>query len=122
MQPNVAMSPPERIKEVARLLAQAKNPIVLTAALGRDPEAVPQLIKLAETLNIPVFSGGTHMNFPVTHRLHQGGQPGPALGEADLVLTMEMDVPWMPSMTSGPNENAVVVGLGQDPLYTNVPL
>ena len=66
---------PEGIKEVARLLAQAKNPIILTAALGRDPEAVPQLVKLAETLNVPVFSGGTHMNFPVTHP-HAPGRPG----------------------------------------------
>jgi acetolactate synthase-1/2/3 large subunit len=122
MQPSVGMASPEGIKEVARLLAQARNPIILTAALGRDPEAVPHLVKLAETLNIPVFSGGTHMNFPVTHPMHQGGQAGPALGEADLVLTMEIDVPWMPSMTSGPNENAVVVGLGQDSLYTNFPL
>ncbi len=122
MQPNVGMASPDSIKEVARLLAAAKNPILLTGAAGRDPEAVPHLIKLAETLNIGVFSGGTHMNFPVTHRLHQGAQAGPNLGEADVIITMEMDVPWMPSMTSGPSENATVIGIGQDPLYTNFPL
>lgn len=122
MQPNVGMASPEGIKEVARLLAGAKNPILLTGAAGRDPEAVPQLIKLAETLNMAVFSGGTHMNFPVNHRLHQGAQAGPNLGEADVIITMEMDVPWMPSMTSGPAESATVIGIGQDPLYTNFPL
>jgi acetolactate synthase-1/2/3 large subunit len=122
MQPNIGMASPESIKEVAGLLAKAKNPIAITAALGRDPEAVPQLVKLAEVLNMPVFSGGTYMNFPVTHRLHQGGMPGPALSEADVVLVLEQDVPWMPSMGAGPNENATVVGVGYDPLFTNFPL
>jgi acetolactate synthase-1/2/3 large subunit len=122
MQPNVSMASPESIREVAGLLAKAKNPIAVTAALGRDPEAVTQLVKLAELLNMPVFAGGTYMNFPVTHRLHQGGMAGPALGEADVVLVFEQDVPWMPSMTAGPNENATVVGVGVDPLFTNFPL
>jgi acetolactate synthase-1/2/3 large subunit len=62
------------------------------------------------------------MNFPVTHPLHQGGMAGPALGDADVVLVFEQDVPWMPSMTAGPNENATVVGVGVDPLFTNFPL
>lgn len=122
MQPNIGMASPEGIREVAGLLANAKNPIVITSALGRDPEAVPALVKLAETLNIPVFSGGMYMNFPVTHPLHQGVGAGPALSEADLILVMEQDVPWMPSSGAGPNENATVVGVGFDPLFTNFPL
>ncbi|HEY7466619.1 MAG TPA: thiamine pyrophosphate-requiring protein [Dehalococcoidia bacterium] len=122
MQPNVSMASPESIRQVAQLLAKAKNPIAITAALGRDPEAVPQLVKLAEMLNMGVFAGGTYMNFPVTHPLHQGGMAGPALGDADVVLVFEQDVPWMPSMTTGPDENATVVGVGVDPLFSNFPL
>ena len=122
MQPNVSMASPDSIREVAKLLAGAKNPVAVTAALGRDPEAVPHLVRLAEMLNMPVFSGGTYMNFPVTHPLHQGGMSGPALSEADVVLVFEQDVPWMPSMGAGPNENATVVGVGVDPLFTNFPL
>jgi acetolactate synthase-1/2/3 large subunit len=122
MQASYTMAQPDAIREVAKILARAKNPIIQTSALGRDPAAVPLLVRLAETLNIPVFSGGTHMNFPVPHRLHQGGAAGPALGEADVVLIIEQDVPWMPSMTSGPNENATVIGIGEDPLYKNFPL
>jgi acetolactate synthase-1/2/3 large subunit len=71
---------------------------------------------------MPVFAGGTYMSFPVTHKLHQGGMAGPALGEADVVLVFEQDVPWMPSMGAGPGENATVVGIGVDPLFTNFPL
>lgn len=122
MQPNVGMASPESIKEAARLLANAKSPVAVTAALGRDPQAVPQLVKLAEVLNMAVYSGGTYMNFPVTHPLHQGGMAGPALSEADVILVFEQDVPWMPSMGAGPNENATVIGVGVDPLFTNFPL
>ncbi len=122
MQPNLGMASPESIKEVAGLLAKAKNPIALTSALGRDAQAVPQLVKLAEMLNLAVYSGGAYMNFPVTHPLHQGGMPGPALAEADVVLVFEQDVPWMPSAGAGPNEEATVVGIGVDPLYTDFPL
>ncbi len=122
MQPNVSMASPESIKETAALLARAKNPIAVVAALGRDPEAVPLLVKLAEALNMAVFAGGTYMNFPVTHRLHQGAMAGTTLAEADVVLVFEQDVPWMPSMNTGPNENATVVGIGVDPLFTNFPL
>ena len=122
MQPNLGMASPESIKEVAGLLAKAKNPIALTSALGRDAQAVPQLVKLAEMLNLAVYSGGAYMNFPVTHPLHQGGMPGPALAEADVVLVFEQDVPWMPSAGAGPNEEATVVGIGVDPLYSDFPL
>ena len=122
MQPNIGMASPEGIKEVAGLLAKAKNPIAITSALGRDPEAVPQLVKLAEALNMPVFSGGMYMNFPVSHKMHQGGMSGPALSEADVVLVLEQDVPWMPSSGAGPNEDCTVVGIGYDPLFTNFPL
>ncbi|HWO73722.1 MAG TPA: thiamine pyrophosphate-requiring protein [Dehalococcoidia bacterium] len=122
MQPNIPMANPDAVREVARLLARSKNPIAIAAALGRDPEAVPRLVRLAEMLNLPVFASGTYMNFPVTHPMHQGGMAGPALGEADVVLVFEQDVPWMPSMTAGPNENATVVGIGVDPLFTNFPL
>ena len=62
------------------------------------------------------------MNFPVTHPMHQGGMSGPALSEADVVLVLEQDVPWMPSSGAGPSEDATVVGVGFDPLFTNFPL
>src|SRR5881296_4062037 len=38
----------ETVAEAARLLASARHPIVITKALGRDPEAVGALVTLAE--------------------------------------------------------------------------
>ena len=44
------------------------------------------------------------MNFPQSHPLHVGfTQPSgtdPALGEADVILVVDADVPWYPSLAS----------------------
>src|SRR5262249_12616553 len=72
------------VAEAARLLASARNPIIITKAVGRDPEAVASMVALAEALAVPVFEQApTHMNFPQNHPLHAGFDPGPSLGETD---------------------------------------
>src|SRR5439155_1150878 len=48
--PSTVAAAPEAIAETARLLADARNPIILTKAAGRDPLAVAALVKLAEAL------------------------------------------------------------------------
>jgi acetolactate synthase-1/2/3 large subunit len=114
------MATPDAIRDAARALARAKNPIAITSALARDPDAVAPFIQLAETLNMGVFSGGTYMNFPVSHRLHAGGGPTTALEEADVILVAEQDVPWMPSMRQ-PKPDATIIAMGADPLFQNYP-
>jgi acetolactate synthase-1/2/3 large subunit len=119
MKPNESMASPEAIREAAKALARAKNPICISAALGRDPLAVPALVQLAETIGMGVSAGGTYMNFPVTHPLHQGGG-GVGLEDADVILVAESDVPWMPSMRQ-PRPDATIIALGADPLFTSYP-
>src|SRR3990170_1089877 len=45
MRPNLTMASPDAIREAARVLARAKNPIAISKALGRDPEAVAPLVR-----------------------------------------------------------------------------
>ena len=47
--------------------------------------------------------------------------PGPLLNEADLVIVIESDVPWLPSKESPP-AGARVVQIGEDPLYARYPM
>jgi acetolactate synthase-1/2/3 large subunit len=119
MQPNLSMANPEAVRQAAKALAAARNPLCITAALGRDPLAVPQLIQLAETLGMSVSAGGTYMNFPVNHPLHQGGGAA-GLEEADVILVAESDVPWMPSARQ-PKPDATIIAMGADPLFTGYP-
>ena len=120
MRPANTMPLPETIREAAHALARASNPIAIAKAVGRDPQAVAPLVRLAELLNIPVFEvAATHVNFPGNHRLHAGPAPGSHLSDADVVVVLESDVPWIPSSGIEPSETATVIGIGQDPLFAD---
>jgi acetolactate synthase-1/2/3 large subunit len=113
---------PGAIDEAAAMLASARNPIIITKALGRDPAAVPVLVRLAETLGAPVFDQfHTYVNFPQDHDLHGGFEAAPHLAEADAILVIESDVPWFPQM-SRPKPETRVVHLGVDPLFSRYPV
>jgi acetolactate synthase-1/2/3 large subunit len=120
--PAATLPDPDEIREAAVILATARNPIIVTKALGRDPAAVPVLVRLAETLGAPVFDQfHTYVNFPQDHALHGGFEAAPHLGEADAVLVIESDVPWFPQM-SRPSPEARIIHLGVDPLFSRYPV
>ncbi len=110
------------VAEAARLLAAATHPIVITKALGRDPEAVPALVALAEALAVPVIEQShTHLNFPQDHPLHGGFDSAPALGDADVILVVESDAPWYPHLRA-PRPEAKVIQVAVDPLFSRYPI
>jgi acetolactate synthase I/II/III large subunit len=115
-------APPQAIKDAARALAGAKNPVAIVGSLGKDPETFAPFIKLAEALNLPVFTSGPYFSFPVTHPLHQTSPVGAQFENADVVLTIENDVPWTPSSGRTPRADATVIALGSDPLFSDYPV
>lgn len=46
---------PSSVKQIAEALLSAKRPVVITTYLGRDVTAVPELVRLCETLGIAVL-------------------------------------------------------------------
>jgi acetolactate synthase-1/2/3 large subunit len=120
--PAATLPDPAAIEEAAAMLAGARNPIIITKALGRDPAAVPVLVRLAETLGAPVFDQfHTYVNFPQNHDLHGGFEAAPHLAEADAILVIESDVPWFPQMNR-PKPETRIVHLGVDPLFSRYPV
>ena len=110
------------IEETAKVLASAKNPILITRASGRDPKSVQPLVDLAELLGMPVFeSGVAFVNFPQNHPLHAGGDVASHVPEADAIVILESDVPWIPKRTT-PREDATIIAIGEDPLYSQYPI
>ncbi|MEK7370104.1 MAG: acetolactate synthase, partial [candidate division NC10 bacterium] len=84
--PGALLPAPDALAEAARMLAAARNPIVIAKALGRDPAAVPALMRLAEVLGAGVFDQfHTHVNFPQDHSLHAGFDAVPHLQDADAI-------------------------------------
>ncbi|HUM14497.1 MAG TPA: thiamine pyrophosphate-requiring protein, partial [Candidatus Nitrosotalea sp.] len=115
-----------RIEEAARLLAGARHPLVVVSGAGRDPAAVPALVTLAEAGGIGVVEADpTHVNFPQSHPLHVGfTQPSgtdPALADADVVLVVDADVPWYPSLVR-PATGAAVIHMAVDPAFSRYPM
>ncbi len=120
--PAATLPDPGAVEEAAAMLAAARNPIIITKALGRDPAAVPVLVRLAETLGAPVFDQfHTYVNFPQDHALHGGFEAAPHLADADAILVIESDVPWFPQMNR-PKPETRVVHLGVDPLFSRYPV
>ena len=120
--PGSLLPSPESVVEAAQLLAAARNPLIIVKAAGRDPGAVPALVALAEALGAPVFDQfHTYLNFPQDHPLHGGFDAMPHIEEADAILVVESDVPWLPALKR-PRADARIVHLGIDPLFSRYPL
>ena len=117
-----AMPVSELINRAAGALARARNPVLVTRGGGKDPRAVAPLVELAELLGMAVFEAGAlYANFPKDHALYAGSDVGSALAGADAVVVLEADVPWTPKRHQ-PAEGAVVIGIGEDPLFSAYPV
>ncbi|WP_134725424.1 sulfoacetaldehyde acetyltransferase [Paracoccus luteus] len=86
----------EAVKEAAKLLSEAKNPVILSGAGVVLAGAIPDLAKLAERLDAPVASNYQHNDsFPGSHPLAVGplGYNGSKaamelIRDADVVLAL----------------------------------
>lgn len=110
------------IDEAAEILAAAENPIIITASMGQNRAAVPALESLAERFAVPVITyRPRYVNISSDHPMHMGYEPGPYLPDADAILVIDCDVPWIPSLHKL-NPDAKVIQLGADPLFENYPV
>jgi len=113
--------------EIAAALAAAEHPLIITGHLGRDPGAVPALVALADLLAIPVLeSAAFKMNFPADHPMHAGWQfttrqQNPVLAEADVILIVDSDIPYIPA-NNGPSPDAAIYVVDTDPLKASMTL
>jgi acetolactate synthase-1/2/3 large subunit len=112
----------QAVADAVRFLAAAKHPVIITASAGRDLEAVPALASFAERFAIPVVEHRQrHLSLSADHPCHLGYDPTPFVREADAILAIEMDVPWVPSRISPPAD-CRVIHIGLDPLYSRYPI
>jgi acetolactate synthase-1/2/3 large subunit len=61
------------------------------------------------------------MNFPGTHELHMGVDSHSQIGDADVILDIDSDTPWIPAQAV-PGKGCRVFYLDIDPLKENIPV
>lgn len=110
------------ITTLADWIAEARNPLVITGMLGRDPRDCAVLARLAERWALPVVPFNTrYFAIGANHPMFMGSAPGPLLGQADLIIVMDTDVPWLPARDA-PGPDARIVQIGEDPLHARLPM
>jgi acetolactate synthase I/II/III large subunit len=117
---------PVRLQEAAKILAAAKNPLIITSELGRSKTAVAKLVELADAGAIEVIEASpVYNNFPADHPCHAGYVFGsaihPAIAKADALLVIDCDVPWFPARIKI-RDKAQVIHLAVDPFFSNYPM
>src|SRR5947209_7819418 len=107
----VTTSPPQgdsgAVREAARLLANAQNPVIVADRAARTPNGVTLLVQLAELLQARVIDQGGRMNFPTTHYLTA---PPTAVNNADVILGMELSDFW--ATVNAYTDNGANEGIG----------
>jgi acetolactate synthase-1/2/3 large subunit len=113
---------PAQLVRAGELLAAAENPLIITSDTGRSTAAAADLAALAERFAIPVIAHvPRYLNLPDNHPMHLGYEPSPHLAQADVVLALDSDVPWIPA-TDPVREDAAVIQLAEDPLFSRYPV
>ncbi|HLH25818.1 MAG TPA: thiamine pyrophosphate-binding protein [Chloroflexota bacterium] len=82
------------VREAARWLAEAENPVILADRAARTAEGAKLLAQLAEALHAPVVDLGGRMNLSTEHYANLSGMKGPLVREADVILALEVSDLW----------------------------
>jgi acetolactate synthase I/II/III large subunit len=108
-------------------LQNAARPLIVISYVGRNPAAVTELVRFCGRLGVGVLeSVPSYVNYPHGDPLYQGNQwnhpfQNRALAEADFVLVIDSDVPWIPTV-SKPSDGAAIAIIDVDPLKQSTPL
>ena len=111
---------PAMIATLAEWIAAAEKPLIITTASGAD--AMAPLGRIAEKYALPVVTQRQRVVcLPSSHPMHMGYDPQGLLQEADLVIVIDADVPWIPNEQT-PHKDARFVTLGEDPAFRRYPM
>jgi acetolactate synthase-1/2/3 large subunit len=79
------------IGELAKLLVNAEAPLIVVDRLARTPAGMERLVALAELLQCAVMDRFGRTNFPSRHPLNQTFRGGALVGQADVILAIEVN-------------------------------
>jgi acetolactate synthase I/II/III large subunit len=111
---------PRSIATLAEWIVAAERPLIVAATL--PTAAAGALAHLSERCAIPVVTHNPRtVCLPSSHPMHFGFEPGALLTDADLVIVLESDVPWIPHLQHPP-AGCRVAHIGEDPFFVRYPM
>jgi acetolactate synthase-1/2/3 large subunit len=119
--------PEDGVVDIVGAMSAARRPLVVTSYAGRKPEAFAELTRFCRGVGAGVLeSVPSAANYPHDDPLYQGNQwnhpfQNRALAEADVILVLDSDVPWIPTV-SRPAPDASIYHIDVDPLKQDMPL
>jgi thiamine pyrophosphate-dependent acetolactate synthase large subunit-like protein len=117
--------PDDGVADIAKALAEAESPLLITGLSGRNHQVPVALVELADRIpSLRVLdTGGAELCFPADHPAWLGMTYGvhPSIAEADVILVLDCEVPWVPTKNK-PRREAKIFHIDADPLKNNTPL
>jgi acetolactate synthase I/II/III large subunit len=84
-----AVADPAALADVAKLLVNAQNPVIVADRAAHSQAGMDHLAALAESLQIPVIDLANRMNFATNHHLYQTWDRS-LIAQADVILGLEL--------------------------------
>ena len=84
----------DSLKDVARMLVGAQNPVIVVDRGARSSRFQPLLVQLAELLGAPVVDQMGRQNFPSRHPLNATDRARGVVANADVILGLELADFW----------------------------
>jgi acetolactate synthase-1/2/3 large subunit len=110
----------QALQTLAEWIAAAERPVIVPAR--QDPDGVAALAKLTEAWAIPLVAQNPRtVCLPESHPMHFGYESAALVSEADLVICLDVDVPWIPHLHNPP-KGCKVAHVGEDPAYVRIPM
>ena len=122
MRPAVMAPDMAAIDSAARMLAEARNPLIIAQRGAGSQTGFEALARLAADWSIPVCQWWAVATAIATdHPCHVGSDPLPWIEEADVILVLDCLAPWSPDIHV-PRDDVRVIHLGPDPLFARFPV
>jgi acetolactate synthase-1/2/3 large subunit len=113
----------DQVERAAEILAKAERPLIIAQGAARLAASAPAIGDFAQRFAIPVVEFRTNVNAVASdHPMLVGFNPGPHLREADAILCLEADTPWLPTQHGNPADDCRVIQLGVEPLFQRIPI
>ena len=112
---------PNLVETLVKALMKARYPIILTSYAGRTEGASEAIDRVARFAGIRVIESNMVNNISHESDCFSGFQAGPHLEQADFVLMVDTDVPWIPRDVKW-REDVFRAQIDLDVLKVNSPL